>query len=132
MAKGKSNKQMQATKPAVKQDVLSEVQSLCMMKNSIKTAISSITYLRNLFEENAYEDKLIADLPLKLLRPCNAEAEVCQSLLKRSLKTSFSFAIQLILAWLDRGVFDALEKKYLRVLLFGIHDENDCLIEVSL
>lgn len=32
---------------------------------------------------------------------------------------------------LSLGVFDALEKKYLRLLLFGIHDEKDDLIEAS-
>ncbi|KAJ1608853.1 HORMA domain-containing protein [Cryptosporidium canis] len=81
-----------------------------MMRNTIRTAVSSVAYLRNLFDEEAFEDKNVSGLQLKVLRPFNQESK-------------------LILNWLEDGVFDALEKQYLKLLVFGIHGECDELIE---
>ncbi|OII75340.1 uncharacterized protein cubi_01861 [Cryptosporidium ubiquitum] len=81
-----------------------------MMRNTIRTAVSSVAYLRNLFDEEAFEDKNVSGLQLKVLRPFNHESK-------------------LILNWLEDGVFDALEKQYLKLLVFGIHGECDELIE---
>lgn len=80
------------------------------MRNTIRTAVSSVAYLRNLFDEEAFEDKNVSGLQLKVLRPFNQESK-------------------LILNWLEDGVFDALEKQYLKLLVFGIHGECDELIE---
>ncbi|KAL7069057.1 HORMA domain-containing protein [Cryptosporidium serpentis] len=81
-----------------------------MMRNTIRTAVSSVAYLRNLFDEEAFEDKNVSGLQLKVLRPFNKESK-------------------LILNWLEDGVFDALEKEYLKLLVFGIHGACDELIE---
>ncbi|EEA04939.1 HORMA domain-containing protein [Cryptosporidium muris RN66] len=81
-----------------------------MMRNAIRTAVSSVAYLRNLFDEEAFEDKNVSGLQLKVLRPFNNESK-------------------LILNWLEDGVFDALEKEYLKLLVFGIHGSCDELIE---
>ncbi|OII78156.1 HORMA domain-containing protein [Cryptosporidium andersoni] len=80
------------------------------MRNAIRTAVSSVAYLRNLFDEEAFEDKNVSGLQLKVLRPFNNESK-------------------LILNWLEDGVFDALEKEYLKLLVFGIHGSCDELIE---
>ncbi|WKS77828.1 HORMA domain-containing protein [Cryptosporidium sp. 43IA8] len=92
------------------QQVITDIQSLNMMRNTIRTAVSSVAYLRNLFDEEAFEDKNVSGLQLKVLRPFNQESK-------------------LILNWLEDGVFDALEKQYLKLLVFGIHGECDELIE---
>ncbi|KAH8583955.1 uncharacterized protein ELE39_002713 [Cryptosporidium sp. chipmunk genotype I] len=92
------------------QQQVTDIQSLNMMRNTIRTAVSSVAYLRNLFDEEAFEDKNVSGLQLKVLRPFNHESK-------------------LILNWLEDGVFDALEKQYLKLLVFGIHGECDELIE---
>ncbi|KAH8740044.1 hypothetical protein FG386_000871 [Cryptosporidium ryanae] len=92
------------------QQQVTDIQSLNMMRNTIRTAVSSVAYLRNLFDEEAFEDKNVSGLQLKVLRPFNKESK-------------------LILNWLEDGVFDALEKGYLKLLVFGIHGECDELIE---
>ncbi|KAH7647495.1 hypothetical protein FG379_000711 [Cryptosporidium bovis] len=92
------------------QQQVTDIQSLNMMRNTIRTAVSSVAYLRNLFDEEAFEDKNVSGLQLKVLRPFNQESK-------------------LILNWLEDGVFDALEKRYLKLLVFGIHGECDELIE---
>eukprot|EP00923_Selenidium_pygospionis_P058039 GHVN01101824.1.p1 GENE.GHVN01101824.1~~GHVN01101824.1.p1 ORF type:complete len:180 (-),score=13.41 GHVN01101824.1:998-1480(-) len=89
---------------------VTEVQSLMLLRNTVRTAISCIAYLRNLFEESAFEDRNVSGLQLKLLRPHNPEAET-------------------ILSWLEDGVLQAIEAKYLRLLVFGIHNDQDDLLE---
>eukprot|EP01069_Polyplicarium_translucidae_P004579 Polyplicarium_translucidae@DN2609_c0_g1_i4.p5 len=83
-----------ATAQEVRQETITDVQSLNMMRNAMRTAISSIgwwnwcqrncvAYLRNLFEEDAFQDKSISGLDLKILRPHNPEAEMVLSWLEQ-------------------------------------------------
>jgi len=77
-------------------------QSTVFMKKLLAIAISNIAYMRVLFPEKAFGDKCLEDLSLKVLK----NDKSCPG------------AAQMI-AWL-KGVFDALDKKYLRMLIFGI------------
>ncbi|GAW83302.1 HORMA domain protein [Plasmodium gonderi] len=91
-------------------ETLTKQDSMNMLKNIIKLGISLVTYLRNLFEENAYEEVHIQELKLKKLLPINREAHM-------------------IINWLEKGVFDAIEKEYLRILILDINDIYDNSIE---
>lgn len=87
---------------------VTEHQSTTFAKKLLAVAISSITYLRAIFPECAYFDKCLEDLNLKILTNCS----------------SYPGAFQVI-KWV-RGCFDALEKKYLRLVTVGIYvDSND-------
>ncbi|KAF8821497.1 HORMA domain-containing protein [Cardiosporidium cionae] len=97
-----------ALKPAV--ELLNQQQSINMLKNTIRIGISSIAYLRNLFEEDVFDEASVSGLTLKQLKPSQPEANM-------------------ILNWLNTGVFDAMELHYLRLLVFGIHGLDDNLIE---
>ncbi|CRH02342.1 HORMA domain protein, putative [Plasmodium relictum] len=91
-------------------EALTKQDSVNMLKNIIKLGISLVTYLRNLFEENAYEEVCIQELKLKRLLPINPQANM-------------------IINWLEKGVFDAIEKEYLRILILDINDIYDNTIE---
>ncbi|EUD68781.1 hypothetical protein C922_00469 [Plasmodium inui San Antonio 1] len=91
-------------------ETLTKQDSVNMLKNIIKLGISLVTYLRNLFEESAYEEVHIQELKLKRLLPINREAHM-------------------IINWLEKGVFDAIEKEYLRILILDINDIYDNSIE---
>ncbi|CEM29398.1 unnamed protein product [Vitrella brassicaformis CCMP3155] len=55
----------------------------------------------------------LSELPLKILRPKDEHSEAAK-----------------LHAWLEEGVFDAIDKKCLRMLIFGIHDSlTDALLE---
>lgn len=71
----------------------------------MRSSISSIAYLRYLFPEENFSDTRLAGLKLKALIPdANPEA----------------FAIN---EWIEKGVFDAIEKHYLKSLVFSIFAE---------
>ena len=82
---------------------VTQVQSTAFMKKLLAIAISNIAYMRRIFPEKAFSGRLLEDLDLKILRndkSCPSAAHMVD--------------------WL-RGVFDAVDKKYLRVLTFGIY-----------
>lgn len=68
----------------------------------MSTSFSCIGYLRDLFEEKNFTDHYLCDLTLKRLsRGISSEADT-------------------FLDWIEQGIFDALDKKFLRCLYLGI------------
>ncbi|KAJ3318026.1 hypothetical protein HDV06_000876 [Boothiomyces sp. JEL0866] len=82
-------------------------QSLCLVQNLVKATIGSIAYIRMLFPEDAFETKGIDGVAIK------------------TLKRDFTSESNCLLDWLEIGVFDALERKYLKQLVFGIYLDKD-------
>ncbi|KAI9329908.1 DNA-binding protein [Zopfochytrium polystomum] len=80
-----------------------KTESLVLVKNMMTAAISAITYLRGLFPEENFKDTQIHAMPLKTIRR-NVSSEANQ-----------------LLDWLERGCWDALERRYLKTLIFGIY-----------
>ncbi|KAM3604480.1 uncharacterized protein V6R79_011658 [Siganus canaliculatus] len=77
-------------------------------------AISSITYLRGIFPEDAYRSRYVEDLCIKVLREDNIVPGASK-----------------VIKWM-MGCFDALEKQYLQVVFIGVYtdpDEPNCIIE---
>jgi len=93
---------------------VTETQSALFVKKLLAVAVSNITYLRAIFPEHAFGDRCLEDLNLKILRDDSACPGACQ-----------------VIKWV-KGCFDALEKKYLKMLVIGIYtnpDEPDTVIE---
>jgi len=82
---------------------VTQLQSTVFVKKLLAIAVSNIAYLRVIFPENAFSDRRLEDLNLKILKN----------------DKSCPLAVQLI-DWL-KGVFDAVDKKYLRMLILGIY-----------
>ncbi|XP_026083983.1 HORMA domain-containing protein 1-like isoform X2 [Carassius auratus] len=82
-------------------DVVStEQQSLVLVKKLLAIAVSSITYLRGLFPEKAYGRKYVGELKVLILREHSCPGA------------------QQIVQWLQ-GCFDALQRRYLRMVLLS-------------
>ena len=95
---------MSRTTQKVKQSTESctKQQSATLVRNVLRSSISSIAYLRYIFPEENFMDAQLAGLKIKTLIPgSNPE-------------------ITIISDWLENGVFDALEKHFLRALVFSI------------
>ena len=82
---------------------VTQLQSTVFMKKLLAVAVSNIAYMRVIFPEDSFSDRSLEGLNLKILR--------------NDMKCPF--AVQMI-DWL-KGVFDAIDKKYLRVLALGIY-----------
>ncbi|XP_059834683.1 HORMA domain-containing protein 1 [Hypanus sabinus] len=87
--------------------VSTEHQSLVLMKRLLAVAVSCITYLRGLFPEYAYGTRYLDDLSVKILR----EDDNCPGSSQ-------------IVKWM-MGCYDALQKKYLRMLVLAIYTNEE-------
>ncbi|CAH3137001.1 unnamed protein product [Porites lobata] len=93
---------------------VTEQQSALFVKKLLAVAVSSITYLRTIFPEHAFGDRCLEDLNLKILKDDSACPGACQ-----------------VIQWI-KGCFDALDKKYLRMIVIGIYgdaEDPDTVIE---
>ncbi|KAM4604693.1 zebrafish testis-expressed 38 [Polymixia lowei] len=91
-----------------------EQQSVVFVKRMMVLAVSSITYLRGIFPEDAYRSRYLEDLCIKVLREDGNTPGACK-----------------IVKWM-MGCFDALERRYLQIVFFGVHtnpDDPNCIIE---
>jgi hypothetical protein len=81
------------------------------MRNLLRTAISSIVYLRNIFPENCFKDRTLTGINIKALVPCTDDAKLLISWLEKGIhylpEVHNNHDSNSVI-----GVFDALEKKY--------------------
>ncbi|XP_020011339.1 HORMA domain-containing protein 1 [Castor canadensis] len=83
--------------------ISSEQQSLVLVKRLLAVSVSCITYLRGIFPECAYGTRYLDDLCVKILR----EDKNCPG------------STQLV-KWM-LGCYDALQKKYLRMVVLAVY-----------
>ncbi|KFH73420.1 hypothetical protein MVEG_00636 [Podila verticillata NRRL 6337] len=82
--------------------MLSQGQSLAITKKVLRSSLGCIMYLRGMFPEEAFEDDNEHQVRVKrMVRGQNSEADI-------------------LLDWLENGIFDALSRQYLRQLVVGI------------
>ncbi|XP_051922447.1 HORMA domain-containing protein 1 isoform X2 [Hippocampus zosterae] len=87
--------------------VVSELQSVSVIKNLLAIGVSSIMYLRGLFPERAYESKYFEDQKVMILREERTCPGACQ-----------------IVEWIT-GCFDAIQMKYLRTIIMSVSTDPD-------
>uniref|UniRef100_A0A0E0ERM7 HORMA domain-containing protein n=1 Tax=Oryza meridionalis TaxID=40149 RepID=A0A0E0ERM7_9ORYZ len=77
-------------------------------RNLLRIAIYNISYIRGLFPEKYFNDKSVPGIGMKLkkLMPMDAES-------------------RRLIDWIEKGVYDALHKKYLKTLLFYICEKEE-------
>ncbi|KAI4336583.1 hypothetical protein L6164_015095 [Bauhinia variegata] len=92
----------------VKEAEITEQNSLLLTRNLLRIAIFNISYIRGLFPENYFNDKSVPALEMKIkkLMPVDAES-------------------RRLIDWMEKGVYDALQKKYLKTLLFCVCEAVD-------
>ncbi|GAB2220398.1 hypothetical protein Drorol1_Dr00008048 [Drosera rotundifolia] len=92
----------------VKESEITEQDSLLLTRNLLRIAIFNISYIRGLFPEKYYSDKFVPALEMKIkkLLPVDPES-------------------RRLLDWMEKGVYDSLQKKYLKTLLFCICETID-------
>ncbi|XP_053325475.1 HORMA domain-containing protein 1-like isoform X2 [Spea bombifrons] len=88
-------------------EVKTPIQSLIFIKRMMAISVSCITYLRGIFPEDAYRMRYLEEIGIKILRE----------------DSSYPQASKLI-KWM-KGCFDALEKKYLQMVILGVYKNTD-------
>ncbi|CAL5073327.1 unnamed protein product [Urochloa decumbens] len=85
-----------------------EKEPLLPTRNLLRIAIYNISYIRGLFHEKYFSDKSVPALEMKIkkLMPMDAES-------------------RRLIDWMEKGVYDALQKKYLKTLLFCICEKEE-------
>ncbi|XP_051813266.1 HORMA domain-containing protein 1 isoform X3 [Acanthochromis polyacanthus] len=87
--------------------VVSEQQSLVVIKKLLAIAVSGITYLRGIFPGRAYGTRNVEDQQVMVLK----EERSCPGVIQ-------------ILQWMQ-GCFDAIQKKYLRTVIMSIYTDRE-------
>ncbi|KAK5891753.1 hypothetical protein CesoFtcFv8_012198 [Champsocephalus esox] len=87
--------------------VLSEQQSMVVMKRLLAIAVSGITYLRGIFPEKAYGSRYVEDQKVMILK----EERSCPG-------------ANQIVKWMQ-GCFEAIQKKYLRTVIMSIFSDPE-------
>ncbi|KAF9971918.1 DNA binding protein [Actinomortierella ambigua] len=108
-AKAESSSSAAKLHPAQAMDskVISPQQSLVVAKKLLMASFGCVSYLRGLFpEENFHDD-----------RACNVQI--------KTVKRGYSFEGDAFLNWLECGIFDALNKQYLRTIVLGIYLDKE-------
>ncbi|KNA19113.1 hypothetical protein SOVF_064250 [Spinacia oleracea] len=92
----------------VKEAEITEQESLLLTRNLLRIAIFNISYIRGLFPEKYFNDKNVPALEMKIkkLMPMDPES-------------------RRLIDWMEKGVYDALQNKYLKTLLFSICEAVD-------
>ncbi|XP_078180060.1 DNA-binding HORMA family protein [Carex rostrata] len=92
----------------VKEAEITEQDSLLLTRNLLRIAIYNISYIRGLFPEKYFNDKSVPALEMKIkkLMPMDDES-------------------RRLIDWMEKGVYDALQKKYLKTLLFCICEKAE-------
>ncbi|GMN49238.1 hypothetical protein TIFTF001_018396 [Ficus carica] len=87
----------------LKEAEITEQDSLLLTRNLLRIAIFNISYIRGLFPDKYFTDKSVAalDMKIKKLMPMDAES-------------------RRLIDWMEKGVYDALQRKYLKTLLFCV------------
>ncbi|XP_062199186.1 meiosis-specific protein PAIR2-like [Phragmites australis] len=91
-----------------KEAEITEQDSLLLTRNLLRIAIYNISYIRGLFPEKYFNDKSVPALEMKIkkLMPMDAES-------------------RRLIDWMEKGVYDALQKKYLKTLVFCICEKEE-------
>ncbi|XVF43714.1 hypothetical protein PTKIN_Ptkin02bG0063000 [Pterospermum kingtungense] len=91
-----------------KEAEITEQDSLLLTRNLLRIAIFNISYIRGLFPEKYFNDKSVPALEMKIkkLMPLDPES-------------------RRLIDWMEKGVYDALQKKYLKTLVFCICESID-------
>ncbi|CAH2065851.1 unnamed protein product [Thlaspi arvense] len=92
----------------LKEAEITEQDSLLLTRNLLRIAIFNISYIRGLFPEMYFNDKTVPalDMKIKKLMPIDAES-------------------RRLIDWMEKGVYDALQRKYLKTLMFCICESVD-------
>ena len=88
--------------------IIQFLRRLFLVRNILRIGISAIAYLRHLFPEDCFADQSLAGMNLKLLMSTTEES-------------------RLLVSWLEDGVFQALEMKYVCISPF-IHSSFFLLV----
>ncbi|XP_050990335.1 zebrafish testis-expressed 38 [Labeo rohita] len=104
---GTRQKRLAQEKEVIVEALDTRAQSVVFVKRMVVIAVSSITYLRGIFPEDSYRSRYLEDLCIKVLK------QDCQCPEARKL-----------IKWL-LGCFDALEKRYLQMVVIGVHTSPD-------
>ncbi|CAN6211548.1 unnamed protein product [Urochloa humidicola] len=86
--------------------ITEEGQEADPIRNLLWMAIHNISYIRGVFHESYFSDMSVPALEMKtkILLPIDAQSRK-------------------VIDWMEKGVYDALQKKYLSTLLFCIYEE---------
>ncbi|KAF8330034.1 HORMA domain-containing protein [Cantharellus anzutake] len=118
---------MQAQSVAQDQKVVTAAQSLAAVKTLVTAGFGCMTFLRGLLPDENFEDARLSSTGTSLDGDPEPSAQRNVSGVRiKTVKRGYTSEGDQMLDYLEKGVFDALEKQYLQSFVFAIYlDKND-------
>eukprot|EP00752_Nemacystus_decipiens_P008268 g7393.t1 len=96
-----------------RQEQVTETQSLTLVKNLIRVSISTICSLRGIFPQGCFQERTYAGMKIYQLDAATRDADTNETIIKDQEAYDLT-------KWLESGVFEAVELRYLRRMEFII------------
>ncbi|EAU88835.2 hypothetical protein CC1G_13888 [Coprinopsis cinerea okayama7 len=120
---------MQAQANLASTQAITQTQSLAAVQTLLRAGLSCITFLRNLLPEENFAESHLTTADDSIISSSDADATPMNK--TRSNKVNgfrimtmvrgYTDEADRILNYLENGIFDALEKQYLRSFIFAIY-----------
>ncbi|CAM9098815.1 unnamed protein product, partial [Laminaria digitata] len=88
-------------------------QSLTLVKNLIRVSISTVCHLRNIFPGSCFQERSYAGMRIYQLDAASRDASTNETVIR-------NHQAYMLTKWLESGVFEAVERRYLRRMEFII------------
>eukprot|EP00903_Cladosiphon_okamuranus_P019216 g17670.t1 len=96
-----------------RQEQVTETQSLTLVKNLIRVSISTVCSLRGIFPHSCFQERTYAGMKIYQLDAASRDADTNETIVKDQEAYDLT-------KWLESGVFEAIELRYLRRMEFII------------
>ncbi|CAM9725294.1 unnamed protein product [Scytosiphon promiscuus] len=96
-----------------RQTQVTGTQSLTLVKNLIRVSISTVCHMRGIFPQGCFQNRTYAGMNIYQLDSATRDAETGEMFVKD--QEAYDFTL-----WLESGVFEAVENRYLRRMEFII------------
>ena len=89
-----------------------------LMKNLLRVCVSTICFQRALFPPDCFRQKKLSGIAVQHLQ-CKTKDKLTNKVIVHNEEGA------LLTSWLEEGVFDALQKRYLKTLQFAVTNGDD-------
>ncbi|KAG9086622.1 DNA binding protein, partial [Ceratobasidium sp. 370] len=95
--------------------------SLQTVRTLFSAGLGCITWIRGLLSDDNFEDSYLTSSPHSGLLEISGSQATSNSTKLKTVKRGFSTEADCLLDYLENGIFDALEKQYLKSFVFAIY-----------
>ncbi|KAG9086548.1 DNA binding protein [Ceratobasidium sp. UAMH 11750] len=107
------------------QETMTATTSLQTVQTLFSAGLGCITWIRGLLSDDNFTDSYLTSSPRSGLLEISQSQHTSNSTRIKTVKRGFSTEADSLLDYLEKGIFDALEKQYLKSFVFAIYIDKE-------